>query len=78
MPVRNIYFIRATDTVGGRRQARVLAHKRFFQHMFVLSFRSAVQRLPNMPYVFVEVFMSLELILLTCTSIFQVLKKFKV
>lgn len=56
MPARNIYFIRATDIVGGGRQTRFLAHKPYFQHVFVLSFRSAVQRLQNMPYIFAEVF----------------------
>lgn len=30
MPVRNLYFIRAADIVGGGSQTRLLAHKPFF------------------------------------------------
>lgn len=45
MLVRNLYFIRAADRVGGGSQTRFLAHKPFFLHMFLLSMRSVVWRL---------------------------------
>lgn len=54
MPIRNLYFIRAADIVGGGSQTRFLAHKPFFLHMFLLPLRSVVQRLKNMPYIFAK------------------------
>lgn len=59
MPVRNLYFIRAADIVGGGSQTRFLAQKPFFLHMFLLSLRSVVRRLKNMPYIFAKVVIAL-------------------
>lgn len=52
MLVGNVYFIRETSTVErGDKQVFWL----FFLQMFVLSFRSVIQRLQSMPHTFAKV-----------------------